>query len=64
MITDPATGDRQLRGRLQSAPRVDRARAQTSETTHLFAGAKTVQMLDAYGPASGVPRFDDAVDWG
>jgi len=31
---------------------------------HLFAGAKTVPVLDAYKKSLGIPRFDDAVDWG
>ncbi len=34
------------------------------EVTHLFAGAKTVPVLKAYQKALGIPRFDDAVDWG
>ncbi|HEY1878628.1 MAG TPA: membrane protein insertase YidC [Caulobacteraceae bacterium] len=36
----------------------------TVETTHVFTGAKTVQVLDGYKARLGVPRFDDAVDWG
>ena len=38
--------------------------AQITETTHLFAGAKVVPQLKAYMKALGVPRLDDAVDWG
>ncbi len=38
--------------------------AQASETTHLFAGAKTMPTLDAYKASLGIPRFEDAVDWG
>lgn len=38
--------------------------AQVSETTRLFAGAKRDEILDAYGKALNVPRFDDAIDWG
>jgi YidC/Oxa1 family membrane protein insertase len=37
---------------------------QVSETTHFFAGAKTVPVLKAYEQQFHVPRFDDAVDWG
>jgi YidC/Oxa1 family membrane protein insertase len=37
---------------------------QASETTHFFAGAKTVPMLKDYEKALGVPRLDDSVDWG
>ncbi|MFI4975697.1 MAG: membrane protein insertase YidC [Caulobacterales bacterium] len=40
------------------------AGGQITETTHLFAGAKTVPTLAAYGKALGTARFDDAVDWG
>ncbi|MEO8925745.1 MAG: membrane protein insertase YidC, partial [Caulobacteraceae bacterium] len=38
--------------------------AQITEVSHLFAGAKTVPVLNAYKKSLGVPRFDDAVDWG
>jgi YidC/Oxa1 family membrane protein insertase len=31
---------------------------------HLFAGAKTVPVLNTYKNLLGIPRFDDAVDWG
>ncbi|MDB5452146.1 MAG: preprotein translocase subunit, partial [Caulobacteraceae bacterium] len=37
---------------------------QASETTHFFAGAKTVPLLKAYEKSLGVPRLDDSVDWG
>ena len=35
-----------------------------SETTHLYAGAKTVPLLQSYQKALGVPQLDQAVDWG
>ena len=38
--------------------------ATLSQTSRLFAGAKTVPLLQAYGAALGIPRFDNAVDWG
>ncbi|HEY1425479.1 MAG TPA: membrane protein insertase YidC [Caulobacteraceae bacterium] len=38
--------------------------ASTSETTHLFAGAKVVQTLDTYGKQLGLFGFNKAVDWG
>jgi YidC/Oxa1 family membrane protein insertase len=38
--------------------------ATTTQTTRLFAGAKTVPVLKDYGKSLGVPRMDDAVDWG
>ncbi len=38
--------------------------ASTIETAHVFAGAKTLKVLDGYQTSLGIPRFDDAVDWG
>jgi YidC/Oxa1 family membrane protein insertase len=38
--------------------------AKIVSVTHLFAGAKTVPVLNAYKRQLGLPRFDDAVDWG
>jgi YidC/Oxa1 family membrane protein insertase len=38
--------------------------ARISLTTHMFSGAKTVPVLNAYGKALHIPLFDDAVDWG
>lgn len=35
-----------------------------TETTRLFAGPKVVQDLRGYQKALGIPRFEDAVDWG
>ncbi|MDP9102820.1 MAG: membrane protein insertase YidC, partial [Pseudomonadota bacterium] len=35
-----------------------------SETTHVFAGAKKVSILQDYSKVLGIPRFEDAVDWG
>ena len=37
---------------------------QAVETTHIFAGAKTVPVLKAYEKSLGAPRLEDAVDWG
>ena len=37
---------------------------QTSETLHLFAGAKTVSLLDRYTKAYGIPELRRAIDWG
>jgi YidC/Oxa1 family membrane protein insertase len=37
---------------------------QVTESTRLFAGAKRDETLDAYGERLGIPRFDDAIDWG
>jgi YidC/Oxa1 family membrane protein insertase len=38
--------------------------AQVTETSHFFAGAKTVPMLRDYEKGLNIPRFDYAVDWG
>ena len=38
--------------------------ARTVEVSHLFAGAKVEPVLNAYKKSLGVPRFDDAIDWG
>lgn len=38
--------------------------AATEATFHLFAGAKIVSLLDAYGEKFGVERFDLAIDFG
>ncbi|MFN3228612.1 MAG: membrane protein insertase YidC [Asticcacaulis sp.] len=35
-----------------------------SETTHLFAGAKRAEVLEAYGKQLNTPRLDSAIDWG
>ena len=37
---------------------------QASWTQHLFAGAKTVPVLDEYTKAYGIPSLEYAVDWG
>jgi YidC/Oxa1 family membrane protein insertase len=38
--------------------------ASAVSTTHLFAGAKQVRLLDGYEKTVGVPRFDLAIDFG
>jgi YidC/Oxa1 family membrane protein insertase len=38
--------------------------AKQSILSHLFAGAKVVNLIDAYGVKLGVPRFELIIDWG
>ncbi len=61
---DAATGADVYEAAYLGSPRAIAPGAQISETSHLFAGAKTVPVLNAYKSALGIPRFDDAVDWG
>ena len=37
---------------------------QATEVLHLFAGAKTVTLLDQYTKTLGIPELERAVDWG
>jgi YidC/Oxa1 family membrane protein insertase len=48
------------RGEWHEAP----AGGTVAYTQRLFAGAKRVELLQAYQDGDAVPRFDDAVDWG
>ena len=45
-------------------PRVIQPGGSATETTHLFAGAKVVKTLQAYGKQLDLPNLDKAVDWG
>jgi YidC/Oxa1 family membrane protein insertase len=45
-------------------PRVVQPGATYTHVSRLFAGAKTVPVLRAYEETLGIPRFQDAVDWG
>jgi YidC/Oxa1 family membrane protein insertase len=47
-----------------SAKRPVPAGGSTTRTQHLFAGAKVVNMLEAYGEELNLPLFDRAVDFG
>jgi YidC/Oxa1 family membrane protein insertase len=59
-----AAGDDIYEAAYLGSPRAVLPGAHTSEVTHLFAGAKVVPVLNVYKQNLGVPRFDDAVDWG
>ncbi len=49
---------------LAGAPKTIPAGRQITETTRLFAGAKTVPVLRDYQASLKVSNFDNAVDWG
>jgi YidC/Oxa1 family membrane protein insertase len=46
------------------APRTLAPGGSTTEVTHIFAGAKTVPILEGYSKTLATPRLDDAIDWG
>ncbi|MEO7027547.1 MAG: membrane protein insertase YidC [Caulobacteraceae bacterium] len=60
----PAAGGEAYEAAWIGTPNAIPAGGSITRVTHLFAGAKTVPALKAYGRALGAPRFDDAVDWG
>ena len=64
VTTDAATNIDIYEATYNAAGRAVAPGAQISEVTHLFAGAKTVPVLNGYKTSLGAPRFDDAVDWG
>ena len=64
VTTDAATNIDIYEATYNAAGRAVAPGAQISETTHVFAGAKTVPVLNGYKKTLGAPRFDDAVDWG
>jgi len=49
---------------IANTPQNVAAGASVSVTTHLFAGAKVVRLLDDYQDALHIPSFDKAVDFG
>ncbi|MBA3812237.1 MAG: membrane protein insertase YidC, partial [Caulobacteraceae bacterium] len=61
---DPATGAEIYEAAYLAGARAVAPGQKVSEVSHLFAGAKTVPVLNAYKKSLGVPRFEDAVDWG
>ena len=64
VTSDPTTNIDIYETTYNAAGRVIAPGAQISEVSHLYAGAKTVPVLNGYKKSLGVPRFDDAVDWG
>ena len=52
------------RAGVQSEPVTVAPGQQVTETQRLFAGAKRAEILSAYERELGVPKFDQAIDWG
>ena len=48
----------------RAAARTIEPGAQSTYTSHFFAGAKEMRVLDTYEQSPGIPRFDLAVDFG
>jgi len=63
-LVTPLNGLDVYESNLTGAPRTLAPGASTTETTHIFAGAKTNSVLQSYGQALGTPRLEDAIDWG
>ena len=64
VVTDRASNIDVYETSYSAASRVIGSGQTTSETTHFFSGAKVVPVLNEYKKSLGIPRFDDAVDWG
>ena len=64
VTTDAATGIDIYETTYSGQSLIVPAGSTISQTSHLFAGAKTAPVLSGYHRALGIPRFDDAVDWG
>ncbi|MGH6958176.1 MAG: membrane protein insertase YidC, partial [Caulobacteraceae bacterium] len=60
----PVDGVEDYEASYVGAPRVLAPGATTTETTHIFAGAKVVPVLTGYSKTLGAPRLEDAVEWG
>jgi YidC/Oxa1 family membrane protein insertase len=63
-VTDRATGIDVYEATYSGQARAIAPGTHITEVSHLFAGAKVVPTLNAYKTFLGIPRFDDAVDWG
>ena len=59
-----AAGDNILEARFDGAEREIAAGETLSTTNRIFAGAKRYRVLRAYEKDLGIPRFNDAIDWG
>ncbi|MCX8254116.1 Membrane protein insertase YidC [Beijerinckiaceae bacterium RH AL1] len=61
--TGPAT-DRTYQTATIAAPVTIAAGAEASSSSHIFAGAKVVTLLDQYKDKLGIEKFDLMIDWG
>ena len=64
LITDQASHVDVYEATYSGAPRAIPAGGRVVEVSHVFTGAKVEPVLAAYKKSLGVPRFDDAIDWG
>ena len=62
--TRNSAGVQELRARMDGAIYTLGAGQSTSYTTRVFGGAKVAKTLEAYEKDLGIPRFQDAIDWG
>ena len=58
------TGDRTYQTATFSAPLTVAPGAEASTSSHIFAGAKVVGLLDNYGATLGIKKFNLLIDWG
>jgi YidC/Oxa1 family membrane protein insertase len=59
-----AGSGKRYQAELATAPTIVAPGKTLAFAQHLFAGAKEVQVLDAYEKNAGVVQFDKAIDWG
>jgi YidC/Oxa1 family membrane protein insertase len=61
---DPVSGVDVYKSGYLGAPQTVAPGQTLTHTSHIFAGAKVVPLLKAYGKQYGIPKLDWAVDWG
>ncbi len=62
--TTQVSGVNIFKANFVAQPRVVQPGGTYTHVSRLFAGAKTVPVLRTYEDTLGIPRFEDAVDWG
>ena len=63
-VADNAAGEPIYEAAYLGSARAIAPGATVQEVSHLFGGAKVVPLLTSYQKTLGIPRFNDAVDWG